>query len=96
MFKLTQDVGSPVPPESLQIRMWRKSLRYACIKSYESSGESEQLTIKHGLREAIQQWIATQIPLEEDPLFKVKPVQTGVKTDPSDLDRAPCRGVLHV
>ena len=58
--------------------------------------EKRGLTIKQGLREAIQQWIATQIPLEEDPLFKVKPVQTGVKTDPSDLDRAPCRGVLHV
>jgi len=46
------------------------------------------LTIKQGLREAIQQWIATQIPLKEDPLFKVKPVKTGVETDSSNLDRA--------
>ena len=50
--------------------------------------EKKRLTIKQGLREAIQQWIATQIPLEEDPLFKVKPVKTGVETDSSNLDRA--------
>ena len=50
--------------------------------------EKKGLTIKQGLREAIQQWIATQIPLKEDPLFKVKPVKTGVETDSSDLDRA--------
>ena len=50
--------------------------------------EKRGLTIKQGLREAIQQWIATQIPLEEDPLFKVKPVKTGVETDSSNLDRA--------
>jgi len=30
-------------------------------------------------------------PLEEDPLFKVKPVKTGVETDSSNLDRAPYR-----
>lgn len=44
------------------------------------------LTIKEGLREAVRQWIATQSPLEEDPLFKVKPVRTGVKTDSSSLN----------
>ena len=58
--------------------------------------EKRGLTIKQGLREAIQQWIATQIPLEEDPLFKVKPIKTGIETDSSDLDRAPYRGVLHI
>jgi len=50
--------------------------------------EKRGLTIKQGLREAIRQWIATQIPLKEDPLFKVKPVKTGVETDSSNLDRA--------
>ncbi|MCD6469809.1 hypothetical protein J7L29_03305 [Candidatus Bathyarchaeota archaeon] len=61
------------------------------MKEYEALRrvvERRGLTIKQGLREAIQQWIATQIPLEEDPLFKVKPVKTGVKTDSSNLDRA--------
>jgi len=45
------------------------------------------LTIKQGVREAIQQWIAMQTSLDEDPLFKVKPVKTGVETDSSSLDR---------
>ena len=45
------------------------------------------LTIKQGLREAIHQWVATQTPIEEDPIFKVKPVKTGVRTDSSNLDR---------
>jgi len=48
--------------------------------------EKRGLTIKEGLREAIQQWIAAQSSLEEDPLFKVKPVKIGVKTDSSSLD----------
>ena len=61
------------------------------MKEYEALRrvvEKRGLTIKQGLREAVQQWIATQIPLDEDPLFKVKPVKTGVETDSSNLDRA--------
>ncbi len=50
--------------------------------------EKRGLTIKQGLREAIRQWIAMQASLEEDPLFKVKPVKTGVETDSSNLDRS--------
>lgn len=49
--------------------------------------EKRGMTIKHGLREAVQQWVHTQIPITEDPLFKLKPVRTGVKTDSSKLDR---------
>jgi len=44
-------------------------------------------TIKRGVREAIRQWIGTQIPVAEDPLFKVEPVRTGVETDASELDK---------
>lgn len=44
------------------------------------------LTIKQGLREAVRQWIAAQIPIGDDPLFRVKPVKTGVETDASNLD----------
>jgi len=50
--------------------------------------KKKKLTIKQGLREAIQQWMSTQIPVEDDPLFKIKPVKTGVKTDSSKLDKA--------
>ncbi len=61
------------------------------VKEYEALRrvvEKRGLTIKQGLREAIQQWIAMQTSLEEDPLFKVKPVKTGVETDSSNLDRS--------
>jgi len=49
--------------------------------------EKRGLTIKQGLREAVQQWVSIQIGVAEDPLFKVKPVKTGVKTDSSKLDK---------
>lgn len=52
--------------------------------------EKRGLTIKQGVREAVRQWIAMQTPLEEDPLFNVKPVKTGVKTDSSKLN-----GILY-
>jgi len=48
--------------------------------------KKKKLTIKQGLREAIQQWMTTQIAVEDDPLFRIKPVKTGVKTDSSKLD----------
>lgn len=48
--------------------------------------EKGGLTIKSGLREAVLQWISTRIPVAEDPLFKVQPLKTGVKTDSSRLD----------
>jgi len=49
--------------------------------------EKRGLTIKQGLREAVQQWVRTQIPVADDPLFKVKPVKTGMKTNSSKLDK---------
>jgi len=49
--------------------------------------EKRGVTIKHGLREAVQQWISTHTPVSEDPLFKIAPVKTGVKTDSSKLDK---------
>jgi len=50
--------------------------------------EKRGITIKAGLREAILQWVSTQIPVSEGPLFKLEPVRTGVKTDSSNLDGA--------
>lgn len=57
--------------------------------------EKRGLTIKQGLREAIQQWVSTQIAVEEDPLFKVKPVKTGVKTNSSKLDKLLYEGTFE-
>ena len=50
--------------------------------------DKKGMSIKGGLREAVHQWVTTQIPLSEDPLFNVEPVKTGVKTDSSRLDDA--------
>jgi len=50
--------------------------------------EKKSMSLKSGLREAVHQWVTTQIPLSEDPLFKVEPVSTGIKTDSSRLDDA--------
>lgn len=44
------------------------------------------VTVKDGAREAIKQWSRAQMSIEDDPLFMVKPVRTGVRTDSSDLD----------
>ena len=50
------------------------------------TAKENNLTIKEGVREAVRQWIETKIPLSEDPLFGLKPVKTGVRTDSSRLD----------
>ena len=51
------------------------------------------LSIKEGVREAVHQWLGTQMPIAEDPLFKIKPVQTGVKTDSGQLHKELYRSV---
>ena len=48
--------------------------------------EKRGFTLKEGLREAVRQWVIAQIPVSEDPLFKLAPVKTGVETDASKLD----------
>jgi len=50
--------------------------------------KKKKLTIKEGLREAVQHWIIAQVAVEEDPLFSIEPVKTGVETDSSRLDKA--------
>lgn len=47
-----------------------------------------KMTIKEAVREAITSWVGLQTPLNEDPLFNVKPARTGVKTNASKLDEA--------
>jgi site-specific recombinase XerC len=59
-------------------------------KEYEflvKAAKKRKLTIKEGVREAVQHWISTQIAVDEDPLFNIEPVNTGVKTNSSKLDK---------
>jgi len=50
--------------------------------------KKKKLTLKQELREAVQYWISTQVAITEDPLFSIEPLETGVKTDSSRLDKA--------
>jgi hypothetical protein len=52
------------------------------------TAKRRKMTIKEAVREAIMSWVGLQTPLDEDPLFKVKPARTGVKTNASKLDEA--------
>ena len=45
------------------------------------------VSIKEGAREAIKEWTRQQIPLAEDPFFNLKPVDFGVKTDSSKIEK---------
>jgi hypothetical protein len=44
------------------------------------------LSIKEVLRVAAVSYASDQLTIEEDPIFKVKPRGTGIKTDASRLD----------
>lgn len=56
-------------------------------KALEAIVRRRRLTIKDAVREAIVSWVGFQTPISEDPLLKLKPVKTGVKTDASKLDK---------
>jgi len=49
--------------------------------------KKRKLTIKEGLREAVQHWISTHVAVDEDPLFNIEPIKTGVETDSSKLEK---------
>jgi len=55
-------------------------------KALEAIVRKRRVTIKDAVREAIVSWIGLQTPVAEDPLLRLKPVRTGVKTDASKLD----------
>jgi len=55
-------------------------------KALEAIAKRRNLTIKSAVRRAIASWIGLQAPVSEDPLLKLKPEKTGVKTDASRLD----------
>ena len=39
------------------------------------------------VHEAVKDWIGTQSKFQNDPLFMIKPVDSGIETDSSRLDR---------
>jgi len=55
-------------------------------KALETIVRKRRVTIKDAVREAIVSWIGLQTPVADDPLLRLKPVKTGVKTDASKLD----------
>lgn len=55
--------------------------------------KKRRMTIKEAVREAIVNWIGLQTPISEDPLFKLEPAKTGVKTDSSRIDELLYRGM---
>ncbi len=57
----------------------------ADYEALEKMVKRRRITIKEAVREAVASWIGLQTPLDEDPLFKIKPRRTGVKTDSSKL-----------
>ncbi len=49
--------------------------------------EKKKMSLDDAVREAVGDWIRLQTPLEEDPLFKLEPRDTGVVTDTGKLDK---------
>ncbi len=58
----------------------------ADYEALEKVVKKRRITIKDAVREALTSWIGLQTPLDEDPIFKLRPRRTGVKTDSSKLD----------
>jgi hypothetical protein len=67
-------------------------LEEAEYELFKRTVEKRGMSIKKGLREAVHQWVTTQIPVSEDSLFKIEPVKTGIETDSSNLDKTLYRG----
>jgi len=53
----------------------------------QKASDKKGVTIKEGVREAIKEWAREQIPLTEDPFFNLKPIDFGVKTDSSKIEK---------
>ena len=55
-------------------------------KRFKELSKSQGLSIKETLRDAAIHYIEEKTPPEKDPIFRVRPRKTGVKTDASRLD----------
>ncbi|MCW4013450.1 MAG: hypothetical protein NWF07_10735 [Candidatus Bathyarchaeota archaeon] len=47
----------------------------------------KKISLKEALRQAVEEWIRHQTPIDTDPLFRLEPKDTGVETDSSSLDK---------
>ncbi|MCX6649805.1 MAG: hypothetical protein NTV61_10540 [Candidatus Bathyarchaeota archaeon] len=52
------------------------------------STEARRMTIKEGIREAVRSWVTEEASIEDDPFFRLKPVDTGVVTDSAKIEEA--------
>ena len=50
--------------------------------------EARRITIKEGVREAVKSWVTDKTSIEDDPFFRLKPIDTGVVTDSSKIEEA--------
>jgi hypothetical protein len=48
--------------------------------------EARRMTIKEGVREAVRSWVTEKTSIEDDPFFRLKPMDTGVITDSSKIE----------
>lgn len=65
----------------VQVELDEREYRQLLVTS-----EKIGIAIEKALREAIIDWVRDREQLSEDPIFRLKPKNTGVKTDSSKLD----------
>jgi hypothetical protein len=47
----------------------------------------KKISLKEALRQAVEEWVRRETPIDTDPLFRLEPKDTGVETDSSSLDK---------
>ncbi len=47
----------------------------------------KNMTLSEAVHEAVKDWIRAQSKFQDDPLFMIKPVDPGIDTDSSSLDK---------
>jgi len=47
----------------------------------------KQISLKEALRQAIEEWVRQQTPMDADALFSLEPKDTGVETDSGSIDK---------
>lgn len=52
------------------------------------AAEARRITLKEGVREAVRSWVTEKTSIENDPFFRLKPMDTGVVTDSSKIEEA--------
>lgn len=47
----------------------------------------KNISLKEALRQAVEEWVRRETPIDADPLFRLEPKDTGVETDSGSLDK---------